>query len=78
MENEKGIVVRFVVGRRFSSFVIIFFLPIWCMLKKYMVVARAFYSDDTLFCSANRGDSLDKSIDSENRQHNDFIILVWH
>ncbi|KAF5442213.1 hypothetical protein F2P56_034898 [Juglans regia] len=43
MENEKGIVVRFVVGR-----------------------------------SANRGDSLDKSIDSENRQHNDFIILDNH
>ncbi|XP_022737865.1 hydroxyproline O-galactosyltransferase HPGT1-like isoform X2 [Durio zibethinus] len=40
MENEKGIVSRFVIGR-----------------------------------SANRGDSLDRSIDDENRQTNDFIIL---
>ncbi|OMP06236.1 Glycosyl transferase, family 31 [Corchorus olitorius] len=40
MENEKGIVSRFVIGR-----------------------------------SANRGDSLDRSIDNENRQTNDFIIL---
>ncbi|XVF53468.1 hypothetical protein PTKIN_Ptkin05aG0101400 [Pterospermum kingtungense] len=40
MENEKGIVSRFVIGR-----------------------------------SANRGDSLDRSIDDENRQTNDFMIL---
>lgn len=29
-----------------------------------------------LTCSANRGDSLDKAIDNENSQTNDFIILV--
>ncbi|XP_065858686.1 hydroxyproline O-galactosyltransferase HPGT1-like [Euphorbia lathyris] len=40
LENEKGIVVRFVIGR-----------------------------------SANRGDNLDKEIDIENRQRNDFLIL---
>ncbi|XP_058009694.1 hydroxyproline O-galactosyltransferase HPGT1 [Hevea brasiliensis] len=40
LEDEKGIVVRFVIGR-----------------------------------SANRGDSLDREIDSENRQTNDFIVL---
>ncbi|KAK9277732.1 hypothetical protein L1049_007279 [Liquidambar formosana] len=40
LEDEKGIVLRFVIGR-----------------------------------SANRGDSLDRDIDSENRQTNDFIIL---
>ncbi|GLT78141.1 hypothetical protein SLA2020_496870 [Shorea laevis] len=40
LEDEKGIVLRFVIGR-----------------------------------SANRGDSLDREIDSENSQSNDFIIL---
>lgn len=43
MENEKGIVARFVIGR-----------------------------------SENRGDSLDLSIDIEDRQNNDFIILNDH
>lgn len=40
MENEKGIVARFVIGK-----------------------------------SANHGDNLDRGIDNENRQSNDFIIL---
>ncbi|KDP22185.1 hypothetical protein JCGZ_26016 [Jatropha curcas] len=43
MENEKGIVARFVIGR-----------------------------------SANRGDNLEKAIDNENKQTNDFIILNNH
>ncbi|XP_010261468.1 PREDICTED: hydroxyproline O-galactosyltransferase HPGT1 [Nelumbo nucifera] len=43
LEDEKGIVVRFVIGR-----------------------------------SANRGDSMDRDIDKENRQTNDFIILDNH
>ncbi|XP_048491094.1 hydroxyproline O-galactosyltransferase HPGT1-like [Beta vulgaris subsp. vulgaris] len=43
LENEKGIVSRFVIGR-----------------------------------SANRGDSLDREIDVENRQTNDFMILDDH
>ncbi|BFG23453.1 hypothetical protein CerSpe_097270 [Prunus speciosa] len=43
MENEKGIIARFVIGR-----------------------------------SANRGDSLDRAIDNENRQTKDFIILDTH
>ncbi|CAI9775051.1 unnamed protein product [Fraxinus pennsylvanica] len=43
MEDHKGIIVRFVIGR-----------------------------------SSNRGDSLDRSIDSENKQTNDFFILENH
>ncbi|KAK9291367.1 hypothetical protein L1049_019313 [Liquidambar formosana] len=43
MEDEKGIIVRFVIGR-----------------------------------SENRGDSMDRGIDSENKQTNDFIILDNH
>ncbi|KAL7150433.1 hypothetical protein ABFS83_05G111800 [Erythranthe nasuta] len=43
LEEEKGIVVRFVIGK-----------------------------------SANKGDSSDREIDSENRQTNDFIILENH
>ncbi|KAL2558675.1 putative beta-1 [Forsythia ovata] len=43
MEDHKGIVVRFVIGR-----------------------------------SSNQGDSLDRSIDSENKQTNDFFILENH
>ncbi|KAK4489622.1 hypothetical protein RD792_005434 [Penstemon davidsonii] len=43
MESQKGIVVRFVIGR-----------------------------------SANRGDSLDRSIDNENKQTNDIFILENH
>ncbi|PSS04421.1 Hydroxyproline O-galactosyltransferase [Actinidia chinensis var. chinensis] len=43
MEDQKGIIVRFVIGR-----------------------------------SANHGDSLDRGIDSENKQMNDFIILENH
>ncbi|KAL3834275.1 hypothetical protein ACJIZ3_009011 [Penstemon smallii] len=43
MESQKGIIVRFVIGR-----------------------------------SANRGDSLDRSIDNENKQTNDIFILENH
>ncbi|XP_068659845.1 hydroxyproline O-galactosyltransferase HPGT1-like [Aristolochia californica] len=43
MEEDKGIILRFVIGR-----------------------------------SANRGDNLDRAIDSENRQTNDFIIIDNH
>ncbi|PSS04230.1 Hydroxyproline O-galactosyltransferase [Actinidia chinensis var. chinensis] len=43
LQDEKGVIVRFVIGR-----------------------------------SANRGDSLDREIDSENGQSNDFIILKDH
>ncbi|KAF7147603.1 hypothetical protein RHSIM_Rhsim03G0197400 [Rhododendron simsii] len=43
MEDRKGIIVRFVIGR-----------------------------------SSNRGDSLERAIDSENKQTNDFIILENH
>ncbi|PIN20561.1 Galactosyltransferase [Handroanthus impetiginosus] len=43
MEEQKGIIIRFVIGR-----------------------------------SSNRGDSLDRSIDSENKQTNDFFILDNH
>ncbi|GFY83007.1 Galactosyltransferase family protein [Actinidia rufa] len=43
MEDQKGIIVRFVIGR-----------------------------------STNHGDSLDRGIDSENKQMNDFIILENH
>ncbi|KAL3524378.1 hypothetical protein ACH5RR_017212 [Cinchona calisaya] len=43
MEDEKGIISRFVIGR-----------------------------------SSNRGDSFDRSIDNENKQTNDFIILENH
>ncbi|XP_044484395.1 hydroxyproline O-galactosyltransferase HPGT1-like isoform X2 [Mangifera indica] len=43
LEDEKGILVRFVVGR-----------------------------------SANRGNNLDREIDDENRQNNDFILLDGH
>ncbi|KAK9060859.1 hypothetical protein SSX86_018039 [Deinandra increscens subsp. villosa] len=43
MENQKGVIARFVIGR-----------------------------------SANRGDSLDRGIDIENRNYNDFFILDNH
>lgn len=43
MEDQKGIVVRFIIGR-----------------------------------SPNRGDSLDRGIDSENKQSNDFLVLDNH
>ena len=33
-------------------------------------------SADLFYCSANRGDQFDRAIDSENRNTNDFIILV--
>ncbi|KAL6523893.1 Hydroxyproline O-galactosyltransferase hpgt2 [Orobanche minor] len=48
--EERGIVVRFVIGRRSLTWV----------------------------CSANRGDSLDRNIDEENRVTNDFLILDRH
>ncbi|KAL7106987.1 hypothetical protein ACP275_06G025700 [Erythranthe tilingii] len=43
MEEQKGVIIRFVIGR-----------------------------------SSNRGDSLDRSIDSENKQNNDIFILEKH
>lgn len=79
MENEKGVVVRFVIGRRFSSFVVVFLSSVinpcqrnrcWSFEPFILIM---FFS-----CSANHGDGSDKSIDSENRENKDFIILVCH
>ncbi|CAJ1974349.1 unnamed protein product [Sphenostylis stenocarpa] len=55
IEDGKGIIVRFVIGRRF----------------KFLLL-------DLLGLGENRGDSLDKDIDSENGLTNDFIILDNH
>lgn len=45
LENDKGIIIRYVIGR-----------------------------------SSNRGDMLDRQIDQESKETNDFLILVlnWH
>ncbi|XP_047264589.1 hydroxyproline O-galactosyltransferase HPGT1-like isoform X3 [Capsicum annuum] len=69
MEEEKGIVPRFVIGRRYFLIVIASFIVSIYSLVSYTC---------TSICSANRGDSLDRSIDSENSQTNDFFILENH
>jgi len=66
MEEKKGIVARFVIGRRYFLMVTSIVVSI-CILVSFAC---------TSICSANRGDSLDRSIDSENSQTNDFFILV--
>lgn len=79
MEKEKGIIPRFVIGRRFvfpfggeEGFSSLLFIV---AAKKLLLLVEP-WSDDMIHCSANRGDRFDGAIDSENRQNNDFIILV--
>lgn len=75
-ENEKGIITRFVIGRRFS----LYFLNSHCNLlfcgQGEIWLAVDLCTDEMFLNSANRGDSLDQDIDSENKQTNDFFILV--
>lgn len=42
------------------------------MIDDYTVMMSVAF----VLCSANKGDSMDKSIDAENSQTDDFIILV--
>lgn len=69
--EERGIVIRFVIGRRFSH-----------ALKPYFSFYPMLLRMNLLFIycletgSANRGDSLDRNIDGENRTTKDFLILV--
>lgn len=62
--DKKGIVVRFVIGRRYifggSNSI---FANDWVL---------------TFWCSANDGDSLDKDIKAESSHTNDFVILVCY
>lgn len=67
MEEKKGIIARFIIGRRYLLMV-----TASLVVSIYILVSFAC----TSICSANRGDSLDRSIDSENSQTNDFFILV--
>lgn len=72
LETDKGVIARFVIGRRFV-----------CWLINHSVTTRTqvlFLKHCFFFlvglCSANKGDSMDKSIDAESSQTDDFIILV--
>lgn len=72
MESEKGIVTRFVIGRRCSH--TRFFFPfLFFSLVDFSVLVKL---DFFFIRSENHGDSLDLEIDIENRQNNDFIVLV--
>ncbi|CAI9092353.1 OLC1v1027569C3 [Oldenlandia corymbosa var. corymbosa] len=66
LEDQKGIIARFVIGRRFSfscfHFYILFFNLFLDLISE-------------LPCSSNRGDSFDRNIDIENKQTNDLFIL---
>jgi hypothetical protein len=80
MENEKGIVARFVIGKRYPCIIVvdvsvIYFLSV--LLSTIMDHDESIKKWFSVFsCSANPGDNLDRGIDNENRQSNDFIILV--
>lgn len=67
LEEEKGVVVRFVIGRRS------FFHKKSELEISFETVCPTNY---TLNCSPNRGDSLDRAIDDENKHTNDFFVLV--
>lgn len=78
MENEKGIIARFVIGRRFCH---LFSNSHYGFLfsgqgEIVQGLARSIITDYMFLSSANRGDSLDKGIDNEDKQTNDFLILV--
>lgn len=70
MEDGKGIIVRFVIGRRFS------FLLLDLLRVGGGIQLEPFLMKYILFCSGNHGDNLDNDIDHENRLTNDFLILV--
>ncbi|CAI0546359.1 unnamed protein product [Linum tenue] len=73
MEMDKGITARFVIGRRYLVFVCVF-----CLMFLMQMELRQGDHLVLLSCSAKRGDTLDRTIDSENKQTDDFIILDDH
>nr|XP_027110151.1 hydroxyproline O-galactosyltransferase HPGT1-like isoform X2 [Coffea arabica] len=79
IEDEKGIIARFVIGRRyhFFCFAIFHFFFFNCSLLEVILVVAVSLRFE-LSCSSNRGDSLDRSIDNENKETNDFLILENH
>ncbi|WVZ18659.1 hypothetical protein V8G54_005981 [Vigna mungo] len=72
IEDGKGIIVRFVIGRRFK-FLLLDLYGLGCVGEIGTWLISYIY-----FCSKNRGDNLDKDIERENRLTNDFIILDNH
>jgi len=70
IEDGKGIIVRFVIGRRFKFL----FLDLYGLGSVGAI--GTFLICYIYFCSENRGDNLDADIARENRLTNDFIILV--
>lgn len=79
--EERGVVIRFVIGRRFSyslspSFSFFLLLAMFFSLclnhMGEIILMLMLYK----FSSANRGDSLDRKIDQENLATKDFLILV--
>ena len=60
---------------------VFFFVFFWLLWGSEIALPLSYYypltlSADLFYCSANRGDQFDLAIDSENRNTNDFIILV--
>lgn len=74
MENQKGIIARFVIGRRFYSYSFVNSMSQHSDIHLNVFLTYSFFF--LLSCSPNRGDSLDRAIDDENGQYNDFIIHV--
>lgn len=73
-ETEKGVIARFVIGRRFGFGLSFFDLsrPAMMVTQYWNLLLKRYF----VLCSVNKGDSMDKSIDAENSQTDDFIILV--
>lgn len=101
--EERGVVIRFVIGRRFFQklkrtdfFFVLIIICDWLILyfilrdikffnPVFLEIFVCFFFFFIWFwlsfipwkiCSANRGDSLDRNIDDENRLTQDFLILV--
>ncbi|RXH72393.1 hypothetical protein DVH24_012077 [Malus domestica] len=67
--EERGVVIRFVIGRRVT-------ILKCCTCGSYGHTLHIIFV--LLTCSANRGDSLDRNIDKESGSTKDFLILEGH
>jgi len=78
--EERGVVIRFVIGRRFFHALIHTGYDINTYFLENLMINYLHYESYFTFKfvidSPNRGDSLDRNINEENRSTKDFLILV--
>lgn len=69
LEEEKGIVIRFVIGHRLDN---ILYIHIFSSVHEYLQLDHGVKFVD----SATSGGILDRAIEAEDKKHGDFLRLV--